>query len=51
MDEGPCRPCLQACQGFNRHSILFIFRGIQKRGRSCLASCGNRAGSELTGRV
>lgn len=42
--------CLQACQGFNRRFVLFIFRSIQERGRSCLASCGNRSGEGIHGR-
>lgn len=49
-----CRPCLQSCQGFNRRSILFIFRGTEKGTRSILllASCGNdisRVGTRGTG--
>lgn len=41
--------CLQACQGFNRYSVLFIFRSTQERGRSRLASCGNRSGEGTHG--
>lgn len=41
--------CLQACQGFNRYSVLFIFRSAQERGRSRLASCGNRSGEGTHG--